>query len=302
MTSSSSSSDASVSAWDGLKQRIKAHYDYCSSYYHSIWGEHIHHGYWITDEETKERAQIQLMELLASLAGVDEADKKGAKVLDVGCGIGGTSRWLAKEHDCRVTGITISSEQVLMARKLTQEAGLTEDQVRFLELDAEKMHLYFNGENEKKEGNFDVVWISEAMSHLPDKNLFFENASKLLKQGGKLVVADWIKGVDLTSEQEASYITPIEEGMLLPPLSTIDQYVSYAKSNGMKVLAEPRNISKNVSKTWDISWSLVQNPSLWAMALTQGRDFVAFLKAFQAMRAGFAEGSFQYWVVVFEKL
>lgn len=51
----------------------------------------------------------------------------------------------------------------------------------------------------------------------------------------------------------------------------------------------------------DISWSLVQNPSLWAFALSQGRDGIAFLQAFRAMRRGYANGSFRYAVVSFQK-
>jgi len=50
----------------------------------------------------------------------------------------------------------------------------------------------------------------------------------------------------------------------------------------------------------DISLSLL-NPSLFALAFTLGADFVNFLKAFQAMRRGFANGSFRYAVLVFEK-
>lgn len=51
----------------------------------------------------------------------------------------------------------------------------------------------------------------------------------------------------------------------------------------------------------DISWTLVQNPALWAFALTQGRDGIAFLQSFRAMRRGFANGSFRYAVMSFEK-
>lgn len=51
----------------------------------------------------------------------------------------------------------------------------------------------------------------------------------------------------------------------------------------------------------DISWSLVQNPSLWAFAFTQGRDGIAFLQSFRAMRRGYADGSFRYAVMVFDK-
>jgi tocopherol O-methyltransferase len=51
----------------------------------------------------------------------------------------------------------------------------------------------------------------------------------------------------------------------------------------------------------DITWSLVQNPSLWAFAFTQGRDGIAFLQSFRAMRRGYANGSFRYAVMAFHK-
>jgi tocopherol O-methyltransferase len=182
----------------------------------NIRGEHIHHGYWITPNDTKEKAQVQLIELLLERAGF----KAGSKVLDVGCGIGGTSRFLAKHYGCDVTGVTISGRQVELAKKLTLEASkeeqvpdngimkLGDGSVQFIELDAEKMGEYFVT-NEKVE-TFDYVWISEAMSHFPNKQLFFENAAKLLNPGGKLMVADWFKNVGLTEAQFKADISPIE--------------------------------------------------------------------------------------------
>lgn len=146
----------------------------------------------------------------------------GSRVLDVGCGIGGTSRYLAKKMGCTVTGITISGQQVKLARDLSaKEAGLVDGKidksdftelgngsVRFLELDAEKMGDFFT-ESETKM-TFDCVWISEAMSHLPNKELFFRNATMLLNAGGKLVVGDWFKAEGLTAAQMEADIKPIE--------------------------------------------------------------------------------------------
>lgn len=140
-------------------------------------------------------------------------------MLDVGCGIGGTTRYLAKNLGCSVTGITISGQQVKIASDLTAKETSNEEQtigrvglakfgkgeVCFLELDAEKMGDFFPGNTA-----FYCVWISEAMSHLPDKKLFFRNAEKLLKPGGKLVVADWFKAEDLTDAQFSADIAPIE--------------------------------------------------------------------------------------------
>ncbi|KAI4245153.1 MAG: hypothetical protein L6R42_010277 [Xanthoria sp. 1 TBL-2021] len=196
-----------------------------------------------------------------------------------------------------------------MATKLTRDVSSHTDEkvpgepiqlgngsARFVELDAETMGEFFTDQS-----GFDCVWISEAMSHLPDKALFFSNAFKLLKEGGKLVIADWFRGEGLTEKQVGDDIKPIEDGMLLPPLCTQPEYVAFAKEAGFGVFCAPFDISKDVAKTWDISWSLVQSPSLWAFAVTQGRDGIAFLQAFLAMRRGYANGTFRYAVMVFEK-
>ncbi|CZS94394.1 related to tocopherol O-methyltransferase [Rhynchosporium graminicola] len=296
-------------SFNALKDRIRHHYELASDYYYSLWGEHIHHGYFLTPSDTKERAQVQLIELLLEKSGLPV----GSSVLDVGCGIGGTSRHLAKIHGCNVVGVTISGRQVEIAQKLTLEAAgekpetsdadtpekLGDGSVRFVELDAEKMGDFFNVEPNVKK--FDCVWISEAMSHLPNKELFFKNAALLLNPGGKLVVADWFKDEELTEAQFKADISPIEDGMLLPPLCSQADYVRLANGADLKTFAEPFDISRQVSKTWDVSWTLIQNPALWAFAVAQGRDGLAFMQAFRAMRRGFANGTFRYAVMAFQK-
>ncbi|GAP83836.2 putative tocopherol O-methyltransferase [Rosellinia necatrix] len=301
-----------------LKARIKEHYEIASDYYYSLWGQHIHHGYFKSPTETKEEAQVNLIKYLLEISDLPQ----GANVLDVGCGIGGTSRFLAKEHACSVTGLTISKRQVELARKLTRaevssmasgagastspDGGVGEyssgGSCRFIELDAEEMLEHFSSAG-KPATHFDAVWISEALSHFPDKPLFFRSASALLLSSGssRLVIADWFKAPDLSPEQEKNDIQPIEDGMLLPQLCTADQYVEMARDAGLKVRQGPIDISSDVAKTWDISWELVSSPSLWLFAISQGRDGLAFLQAFRAMRRGYANGTFRYAIMCFEK-
>lgn len=209
---------------------------------------------------------MNLIKLLLEQGQVAEnKDGSALRVLDTGCGIGGTSRYLARELGATVTGVTISGKQVEMARRLTKSEaakhtestettsqrddefiglGSAGGKVRFIELDAEKMGEYFASEG----GKFDIVWISEALSHFPNKPLFFKNAEKVLKKGGKLVLADWFKSEDVAPED--ADIKAIEDGMLLPPLSTQKGYVEMAEGAGLKVLAESKDISQEVSKTW----------------------------------------------------
>lgn len=89
--------------------------------------------------------------------------------------------------------------------------------------------------------------------------------------------------------------------MLLPPLHTMAEYVSLAEAAGLAVVAGPEDLSQGVAPTWDISWELVSSPALWAFAISQGRDGLAFLQSFRAMRRGYANGAFRYGVMVFEK-
>src|SRR5712664_2383132 len=114
------------------KHRIIEHYDLISPYYRSLWGEHLHHGYWIRGNESKEKAQLQLIEHLAQLANV----RPGSDILDIGCGFGATSLYLAEQFNAAVTGITISPVQVEMA--IGAAAGQNLD-VTFLSMDAEAM-------------------------------------------------------------------------------------------------------------------------------------------------------------------
>src|SRR5215469_16739424 len=95
------------------KEKVREHYDRMSPYYHSLWGEHIHHGYWIRGDESKEAAQVQLIEHLAQAAAIPV----GTRILDVGCGFGASSIYLARNYGAEATGITISQVQVEMANQ-----------------------------------------------------------------------------------------------------------------------------------------------------------------------------------------
>src|SRR5207248_5861380 len=128
-----------------------------SLYYHSLWGEHIHHGYWIRGDESKETAQVQLIEHLAQAAGIPP----GARILDVGCGFGASSIYLAQKYGAEATGITISPVQVEMANKAAALDGVN---AKFALMDAEEMRF---------DETFDVVWSIESISHYPQKQKFF---------------------------------------------------------------------------------------------------------------------------------
>lgn len=100
-----------------IREKVQKFYDFGSPLYFEVYGQHIHEGYYVTGKESKQEAQENLIKLLAEKARI----AKGARILDVGCGMGGSSIWLAKNLGADTTGITISPVQVEMAKKLAQE-------------------------------------------------------------------------------------------------------------------------------------------------------------------------------------
>lgn len=144
------------------------------------WGEHIHLGHYGTPPKRKDFlvAKSDFVHEMVKWGGLDRLPA-GTTVLDVGCGIGGSSRILARDYGFQVTGITISPGQVQRATDLTPP-GIT---AKFQRDDA--MNLSF------ADRSFDVVWCIEAGPHMPDKAGFAKELMRVLKPGGILVVADW---------------------------------------------------------------------------------------------------------------
>lgn len=266
------------------KEKVTEHYDLLSPYYYQLWGNHIHHGFWKTGKETKEQAQEQLIEELATKGGL----KAGMKVLDVGCGVGGTAIYLSKKYQAQVLGITISPVQVYMAKKLAEREKVSP---KFLLADAEKVNVA-----EK----FDIVWSIEAVSHFDQPEKFFTLAEHSLTKGGKLVVADWFKAEGLTPEQEQAYIEPIKYGMMVPKLGTIADYTRFAQGHSFKVLLA-EDLSKHVLKTWQVTYELIKSVDLWKAALWGNVNVLVFMKTFRYMQRGYSSKTFRYGVLVAER-
>jgi len=265
------------------KRKIVEHYDLVSPYYQSLWGNHIHHGYWISGDESKEQAQLQLMEHLAELANI----QTGCTVLDIGCGFGGSSIYLAQKYKASATGITISPVQVEMARKAAAAEHLD---ARFLLMDAEALDF---------PQQFDLLWSVESISHYHDHRSFFANAARFLKPGGVFALTDWFKKPGLSPAQEQKFIEPIDRGMFIE-LETMDDYESYLVASGLEIV-QSQDLTRQCAKSWDIGLDMIRDKSLWILAAKMGKDFVANLRSFKAMRTGYSSGNFVYGLFIARK-
>jgi len=174
--------------WANKDRRYKSSLTVASAYdawtndqlLEQLWGEHVHLGYY-SDSVTKtdfRAAKIDFVHQLLHWSGLDKLPP-GSRVLDVGCGIGGSSRILARDYGFDVIGITISNAQVKRALQLTPKNLLC----RFEVMDA--LDLKFEN------GSFDGVWSVEAGPHMPDKQLYADEMLRVLRPGGVLAIADW---------------------------------------------------------------------------------------------------------------
>lgn len=177
---------------------IARYYDLSEVHYRRFWSlrqsRSLHYGYWDESTKTFHEALLNINRVLADMAGIKEGDA----VLDAGCGVGGSSLWLAAQRGCNVTGISLSAKQVSRANAYAAEAGLA-DKVRFERAD------YLN--TPYPSGSFDIVWAIESVCHAADKHDFIREAHRLLKKGGRLIVADFFKTPNLSPQDEEAVKT-----------------------------------------------------------------------------------------------
>ncbi len=201
---------------------IEQYYDLSQTHYKRVWNlqrsRSLHYGYWDNSTKNFHEALLNINKILATKAGI----KNENHVLDAGCGIGGSSLWLAKNIGCNVTGISLSAKQVATANKLSVEENLQTLAI-FEQQD-------FTATNYPSE-SFDVVWAIESVCHAADKSKFIAEAYRLLKKGGRLIMADFFKKQNL-SGKDAALITQWANGWAIDDFATIEKFTEQLTQAG----------------------------------------------------------------------
>lgn len=155
------------------------HYDAVTAAWRLVMGEAFHYGIFTPAEAADpvahlQRAAVRLNEsLLAAAAPLPT----GARVLDVGCGIGGPARWLAHTAQVQVRGLSNSPTGIATAQAITDVPG-----VDFVVADATA--------NGQPDAAFDLVWVMESSHLMPDKPGLLRECARVLRPGGRLVLCD----------------------------------------------------------------------------------------------------------------
>lgn len=274
---------SSVAVSDGTAvEEIRDHYDTLSPYYRTLWGEHIHHGFWRGDESAAE-AQENLIQELASRARVVEGDR----ILDVGCGLGGSSMFLAREYGAMVKGITLSPKQVSAAREQARLRGLL-GRVNFEVQDAH--HL------DRDPAFYDVIWVVECSEHLFDKAAFIKECGRHLVPGGRLAICAWLMGEARGAAQE-KLVEAVRVGMLCPSFGTRTDYADWMSDAGL-VVESAEDITANVMRTWSLCRPILELPLVKTMLAAGNEKLAAFAESFTAIEEAYRTGAMGYGMFV----
>ncbi|KAI5067555.1 hypothetical protein GOP47_0018083 [Adiantum capillus-veneris] len=238
-----------------LNEGIAHFYDSSSSVWEDIWGEHMHHGFYDVGlplpaalSADHRAAQVRMIEESLAWAGISGESKvktQPQRILDVGCGIGGSSRYLAHKYDAHVLGITLSPVQAKRATQVTSSAGLS-DRVKFQVADA--LNQPFPDEQ------FDFVWSMESGEHMPDKEKFMAELVRVTKPGGQILIVTWChrelqaNETALTSKEQ-ELLDKICESYYLPAWCTASKYVDIAQSMGLENI-KSADWSKHITPFW----------------------------------------------------
>ena len=156
---------------------------------------------------------------LAQLAGL----QKGMKVLDLGCGVGGSARTLAAEFGCYVTGIDLVEEYCRTATLLTERVGLSH-MVTFEHGDM--VELPFD------EQTFDVAWTEHTIMNIPDKVRLFREVRHVLRSRGLFVLHEACAG----SVSPPHFPVPWAGDSTISFLTTPQQLLDMLKDAGFEKL------------------------------------------------------------------
>ena len=212
--------------------QVREHYDSLALIYQTFWGDHIHHGLFETGKESPFAAQEKMLEHCTSLLELHG----GERVLDAGCGHGGTLLYLAAQHGCQGIGLTVSPKQAKIAAGNAAKAGFAE-KIKFQVQDV--------GSYEFPPAAFELVWAMESSEHFSDKPSAFRNFASTLRPGGQSLLAAW------TGSVESPRVAEVARAFLCPELWTSEQYREAIESTGMKV-SHCEDLTAQVVRTWEI--------------------------------------------------
>jgi 27-O-demethylrifamycin SV methyltransferase len=265
------------------------HYDRVTDAWRLLIGDDLHVGYFSEIDCSLAEATTALSRLMAESAKLTP----GSEVLDVGCGTGNPAIYLAREHKCRVVGISNSSVGIKRAEARAREKGMAVE-VRFCVADGTATGF----ENE----SFDVTWVMESSHLMREKELLIQECARVLRPGGRVVLCDLVLRRPMLTRLGVALCHDL---MILEEVygkSTLQFGETYIRQfEQWKIATEGRDVSEQVLPTF-AHWR--HNAERRASEVSEILGEAAldkFVRSCEIMTRLFQTGQFGYYVVAGRK-
>lgn len=239
-----------MSSQEEASAMVNNYYNLATDFYEYGWGTSFHFAHTWKNEshaDSMKRHEWRVAENLGA--------KSGDKLLDIGCGVGGPAREVARFSKAHVTGITINQYQVNRAFHHTKNEKM-EGKVDFKQMDFTKMTFDDN--------SFNHAYAIESTCHAHKLEDVYGEAFRVLVPGGRFFLYEWItaSSYDPTNEAHRAINRDIEYGNGLPPLRSIEDVKKAAAAVGFEVLKE-YDLAQELTdvRPW---WYQMQTARNWA--------------------------------------
>ena len=219
-------------------QQVIEYFDQTHDDYRRLWGidRHLglHCGFFDEEHNRHDAAVTNMNRVLATTVRISPGDR----VLDAGCGIGGSAIWMAENiGNVHVTGVNINEMQIAIANDHARQHEV-QSRVQFRIADFAQTGL--------ADQTFDVVWALESMCYADDKREFLDEAYRLLKPGGRLVIADGFLTRDDLGPKEQKIVERWCRGWAIPNVLSVRQFQQHLRDTGFQKV-QFRDITRNVT-------------------------------------------------------
>jgi cyclopropane fatty-acyl-phospholipid synthase-like methyltransferase len=211
------------------RDQIRTYYDQNTrlflAFNRSRKAENIHRSLWTKNTKTLEEALNQVNEYL--LREIETVAPIHARIADLGCGVGASLMYISPRLKTPeiALGITLSTVQARLAGEFTKSSGL-DGQISFLEGDFTSVPL--------ANGSLDVIYSVEAVVHAQEPDQYFHEAGRLLRAGGKLILADDYRTARPLSFDESKWLNTFRNGWHLPGVVTVEQATAFAEKHHLR--------------------------------------------------------------------
>jgi cyclopropane fatty-acyl-phospholipid synthase-like methyltransferase len=266
------------------------HYDRVTQAWGLLLGAELHYGVFEGRGEALDIATHRLTERMVEGARFEP----GLRVLDVGCGTGAQARFNASSNGVEVVGITTSPVGVATARELTEAAGLS-GQVTFEQRDATA--------NEFPDASFDRVWILESSHLMRDRQALVDEATRVLRPGGRLVWCDIVRHRTIpfleVRDRREEFAT-LREAFGDARMEPLADYVAWFEAAGL-----------TVERADDLTEATLPTFEAWRANAAEHRDAVvdalgergheAFVRSADILESLWRDGTFGYGLIAASK-